>query len=32
MSESVNHEFDREPGWYDDDQNPALRRHWNGWK
>lgn len=25
-------EFDRDPGWYDDDDNPALRRHWNGWK
>ena len=24
--------FDRQPGWYDDDDNPALRRHWNGWK
>ena len=25
-------DFDRAPGWYDDDENPALRRHWNGWK
>jgi hypothetical protein len=28
----MNNDFDREPGWYDDDANPALRRHWNGWK
>ena len=25
-------DFDRAPGWYDDETNPALRRHWNGWK
>lgn len=24
--------FSRPPGWYDDESNPALRRHWNGWK
>jgi hypothetical protein len=28
----MDNDFDREPGWYDDDENPALRRHWNGWK
>lgn len=25
-------DFDRAPGWYDDEVNPDLRRHWNGWK
>ena len=28
----MDNDFVREPGWYDDDANPALRRHWNGWK
>jgi len=28
----IGSDFDRVPGWYDDEENPALRRHWNGWK